>query len=1157
VKVLKTVLRVLLWLILALVLYAGTYFACLFADIPQNIALACAFLPLACIVCIVLCARAVTRRRRRLQIQHVVTLAGDSRQDRRSPENLIDNRWSRAIAILKTSYLGSRGNPIYALPWYMLMGRTGAGKSSAVSHCGLNAMLTDVGPDQEHTSTLNCDWYFFREGVVLDTAGRYAVPVDEATDNAEWLNFLRQLGKYRRSEPLNGVVAAIAADTLYGGGEHLLTEARCLRRRLDEIMRVLGAKFPVYLMVTKIDLKAGMSRVLENLPPDMRQQAMGQLLQSPDKKNLLPVDVQIQKTLNKFLERFRSLCLFSPEDAPQPQRLLAWEEVKAMMPALAAYAGELFAENPYQEAPLLRGIFFSSALRTDAERPSRAFPGLSGVVRGIFRTRENAAGFFLYDFFSRVLPPDRNLNRPVAEYLRWRSSVRISAYAALLIATFGLAGLLSFSYQHNYTILQHISAHDPLPAPGDSRTSRLLAFEQRFRETERLERAIETGLFPSMGLNQCREGLDWMNRALNDEFAKNLLTQANRSLERQRSLLTGASPDKDFILFASDLVWRFDLVSAARQGKRFADLLAIPAMPQGLLHALDAADIQMLSHPAAYSLARYYYNGATDASGQEQTLRYLKTALARLPEIKGYSMQWLIYRASELGNVPPLKAGVFWPGAMSAALDAVQIEPAYTVAGFNATVDYLERLSLIIDDSELKPHAQEFLRWYADSYAEAWKDFASVFVEKVLSLSASSMDAQYITAMSSSSNPFFAFALRMQNELRHVRDYLSPAPAWVAELDVFAQALRIEATADTERVQPGLRQRITETLKQFYETADDTVNEDAQQRHVRAELLAKEINAYLASLRALVPSSLADDLAFNAVQAAMPDERNSNAATAKLTEARAAALSLRQKFNPIQEEDSLLFILDSGPLSFFTDRLMNSASCHIQALWEGNVLSKAGSLPPTQMQQRLFAEQGGLARDFADTTLKFFFNRTLYGYEPQELDGLALPFTNDFLLFLNAGLLDYRPMPQSYAVTVNALPIDVNDEALEKPHAVVLSLSCAQKLQELTNYNSPSSMRFTWQSDGCGDTNLAVSFKELTLNKLYAGENGFVSFLHDFEYGSKTFHLSDFPGQEALLQKLGVTDITLRYTFAGAGSILAGARHAPETLPFVAAECRR
>ncbi|MDR2075872.1 MAG: hypothetical protein LBP61_02920 [Desulfovibrio sp.] len=1156
---LKTVLRILLWMLLALLLCGGTYVLCRLADIPPKTALAAAGLLFAFLLCLVLCLRAISRHRRRLQIEHVVSLASTALPDRTAGKDLIDNRWKRAIAILKTSYLGGRGNPVYALPWYMVMGKTGAGKSSAVSHCGLNAMLTDVGPDPEHASTRNCDWYFFREAVVLDTAGRYAVPLDGAADNAEWLDFLRQLERYRRREALNGLVILVAADTLYGGGDHLIPEARALRRRLDEIMRMLGAKFPVYLMVSKIDLQAGMGRVLESLSPDARRQCVGRILQSPDKKNLVPVGVQIQKALDDILRQFRSLCLFAREESPeaQPHRLLAWEEFKVMAPALAAYAGELFGENPYQETPLLRGIFFSSALRTDAEGHSRAFPGLSGLMRGLFHTRESASGFFLHDFFSRVLPEDRNRNRPVAEYLRWRSSLRTFAYAALLLVTFGLAALLSFSFQQNETILRRIAAQKPVPPRDTSMPGRLLAFEQRFRDTEQMEKDAEAGIFPSMGLNQRREGLAHLYRELNAEFEKSVLLQALEQMGLQRGRLTDKTPDKDFFTLVADLVWRFDLVSAARQGKPFADLLQIPAMPQGLLQALNTGDIPLLDLSTAYSLARYYYNGRWDADTQEQILRSLQASLARLPEIKGYSMHWLIHRASELHNLSALRGSVFWPGLTASALDEAQLDPPYTAAGFKVTLDYLDNLSLIIADDALKPHAQDFLRWYAGSYAEAWKSFAAAFTEKALSLAGVSASGEVMTLMSSDHNPFFAFALRMEEELRPIRPYLDPAPRWLEDLEVFSQALRLETRASPDRVQPGLTQRIKESVLQLYEQADNELDAAEQERHSRAESLVKEIQTYLAALRDLVRFTLSTDLAFNAVKDAMPDEKNSNAATAKLALAKTAALSLRQKLNPAQEKDSPLFLLDNGPLAFFTTRLINGASCHIQSMWEGNVLVKAGALSPIQLQQGLFAEQGGLARDFADTTLQYFFNHTLYGYEPQELDGIPIPFKDDFLHFLNTGLLEYKPMPQSYAVTVEAVPVEVNDDALEKPYAVVLSLACAQKKQELANYNSPASTLFSWQRDGCGDTNISIYFRSLTLNARYEGENGFVSFLHDFQYGSKTFHQSDFPDRDALLKKLGITNITLRYKFSGSEAVLSGARYAPDALPFVAAECRR
>jgi hypothetical protein len=506
--------------------------------------------------------------------------------------------------------------------------------------------------------------------------------------------------------------------------------------------------------------------------------------------------------------------------------------------------------------------------------------------------------------------------------------------------------------------------------------------------------------------------------------------------------------------------------------------------------------------------------------------------------------------------LPPLQAGVFWPGNTQ-TLDAVRLEPAYTGKGFKATLDYLNNLTLIVDSEDLQPDSGEFLRWYANGYADAWSVFIGDFVRTMLDLAANNRRGAAMTLMSSNENPFFAAALRADKELDPVRGYMDPIPDWVNNLAVWAEALRMETAAQQERRQPSVADRVRLTAQKFYSEFDEQLSTEDGKRRARAAALVKDVDDYLKALHDLVRYTVQDDTAFMAVQDAMPDEKNKNAPTAALNLAKTASLTMLNGINATQNEDSPVLLLGNGPLNYFTTAMVGAASCRIQALWEGTVLAKAGAASPDQLQQTLFAEQGGLARDFADKTLAYYLEPTINGYTSQSLNGVSVPFTPDFLQFLNSGTLGYRPMPREYAVTVDAVPVDVNDDALEKPYASVLSLSCARDKQELVNYNSPASRRFTWQRDGCGDTKLSVAFKSLTLDVLYPGESGFVGFLNDFQYGSKTFTPHDFPDREAMLKKLGVTQITLRYKLSGADAILRGASYTPGSLPFVAAECRR
>ena len=1159
--IVKKTLRILLWLLLLALIAGGLALLVLVFDLPRSGVIACAAIILALILLFVTARRIYVRRKRRLQIQKIVSIDSESLVDGAS-ERVIDNRWNRAAAIIRQSYLGRRGNPLYALPWYMIMGKTGAGKSSSVRYSGLSAMQTDIGPEEGVQSTSNCDWHFFQEAVIMDTAGRYAVPLNEAEDSREWRRFLNRLAGYRRKEPLNGLVIAIAADNLYGNGAHLLPEAGCLRRRIDEIMRILGEKFPVYLLVTKIDRLPGMARLLEELPEELKKQSLGVFVQSSEEKSLLPVNVQLVSALKNMAGRWKDFCLYSgragEEKKPMPHRILAWEEFRAMLPALRAYAEEVFSQNPYQETPLLRGIFFSSALR-DQQDESRAFPDLGGLIRRILSSKESTGGVFLHEFFERVLPEDRELHRPIKEYLRWRSSLRTAAYAAMLLLMFGLSALFYLSFQHNAALINRLNYARETLASMDAAAGmprRLLAFERKFRDEAQLEQRLSDTFIPSMGFSQANLAFEAYSETLLKEFVKAVLGRALANLEEKRSNISASTNDRDFFILFSDIIWRYDLLNAVEEGKSFEEMLQIPAMPQGILMALGLENAPQLDQAVAYSIARSIYS-LRDEGIRMQMLRTMRASLAQIPKIKTHSLQWIVYRAGTLSSLAPVTGDMFWSGNQKTALYELTLDPVYTKEGMAVTLDYLDDLNLILGGEDFKPFAGEFMRWYANAYQNAWRSFALEFVEKSLPLADAPVKGELISLLSSDHSPYFALLLRMDEDLQVIRRYLDPIPAWMDDLAVFARSLRLVAGANQEKENSSMLQKLKGDAQDIYRELIDATDIDTREMDMKAQVLTKDLQAYIDSLRGLVSFTAGNDQAFAAVKDAMPNENNSNVQSAPLTLAITASDNFNARLNPDMAGDSPVSALANGPMNFFMQRLMNGAACHIQDMWEGDILARAGALPPSQLQQALFADPGGIVRDFADKTLAYFLNHTLVGYAPEKLDGRPIPFTRDFLAFLNTGLGSYQPTANEYGVNIAALPADVNDGAKEVPYMTELTLHCSRDSQRLVNYNSPAEARFTWQPDICGDTTLSIRFKSINLDVLYAGKNGFLNFLNEFQYGSRTFRAADFPQQQAVLGRLGVDEITLGYRISGADELLESHRFIPGTLPFIITDCKR
>ena len=183
-----------------------------------------------------------------------------------------------AMSQLRKSKLGRRH--LYQLPWYVIIGPPGAGKTTAIINSGLQFPLAN---EMGKTAiggvggTRNCDWWFTNNAVLVDTAGRYTTQESDAdADNAAWMGFLGLLKKHRKRQPINGAIVAISLSDL--SMQDALTQkghAAAVRRRLHELREKLGVHFPVYVLFTKADLIAGFSEFYDRLGKEERGQVWG------------------------------------------------------------------------------------------------------------------------------------------------------------------------------------------------------------------------------------------------------------------------------------------------------------------------------------------------------------------------------------------------------------------------------------------------------------------------------------------------------------------------------------------------------------------------------------------------------------------------------------------------------------------------------------------------------------------------------------------------------------------------------------------------------------------------------------------------------------------------------------------------------------------
>ena len=423
-------------------------------------------------------------------------------------------RFREAVEMLRTTrrYGVRNARWRHELPWYLMLGEQGSGKTQLLAAAGLQWPL-DQADTRAMDNSAHCDWYFADEGVLIDTPGRYLTQPDDAVDAAGWTTLLDRLRWRRRVRPLNGVVVTLSVDALSSANEYDLDHhARHVHSRLQEIQQTLHMQVPIYLVLTQADRLSGFAEFFDAALGEGADDTLGQTLEPGD----AGTDInRVRQAVEQLLQRLHHELiarLHQERNVERRGQILDFpQQVAQMGERLCLFIESAFCAHRYQRITGLRGFYLTCA---DDKHPR--------FVQGLFR---------------RVIFAEAGLaGLQVQEHQRIRRRQGVLAMAVTLLVG-GAGAVWMHSYSINHQRLAQLATLTSASLPdawgADEASSLLALLETRWAATQVFPAPTEVHLLERAGLYQGEQSRPRVDLAYGLALQQQLLAWITTELEQQ------------------------------------------------------------------------------------------------------------------------------------------------------------------------------------------------------------------------------------------------------------------------------------------------------------------------------------------------------------------------------------------------------------------------------------------------------------------------------------------------------------------------------------------------------------------------------------------------------------------------------------------------
>jgi type VI secretion system protein ImpL len=245
---------------------------------------------------------------------------------------------------------------LYDIPWYLVLGAEGSGKTSFVRQARLHFIAQSYSHFEVQSEAFH---YALAQEALLFDVSHALFSQKTLKERHLWLTLIKCIKRARVRRPLNGIVLAISIlDLVHAKPEVRQKLFEDMRLRLHDVQQRMGMSIPVYVVVTHLDVLDGFTDFVLRFTDQERQALLGITFSVNSEAPMDQFPFEYDLLLQHIHERLRR-DLDGEYSAETHSRMAYFAvQMAALKVQILEFAKEIFLARRILHKNDWRGIYF-------------------------------------------------------------------------------------------------------------------------------------------------------------------------------------------------------------------------------------------------------------------------------------------------------------------------------------------------------------------------------------------------------------------------------------------------------------------------------------------------------------------------------------------------------------------------------------------------------------------------------------------------------------------------------------------------------------------------------------------------------------------------------------------------------------------------------